>query len=311
MQKKLIPLFSLDSIRIRFTLENVDNAFVAASTVTGYTISDPQLCGYVCELSPSAQMQIDAMTGGQYNILCPCYSNIQTTMSGAVTGVAATLGIAVSSLERILVVHRVSTSIGATAKQSLGARITNGLSYFQFNIDAQLYPQNPILVGNAGAEAAAEQLLSSAALSDFRNDAHIASQVYTSALTVGGTANASVLVNAYEAVHSYLQIPGTSNVSNCWFNGVGDGSLLGSNGAAGAVSTAGSFVAAIELENSTSSNRSDRLYSGISTLGSTVQYLGTYAGGASTVAATIDFFCYYTIMCSLNMKTTGVWQVSV
>lgn len=310
MQKKLVPLFSLDSLRIRFTFENVDNVYVASSTATSYTVSDAQLCGYICELSPAAQMQIDSMTGGVYNILCPCYSNIQTTMTAGATAVTSTLGIAVSSLERILVVHRVAASLNTATKQSLGARITNGLTNFQFSIDSQLYPQNPILIGNAGAEACAEHLLSSHSLSDFTNDAHIASQLYMSSLTVGGTANVSTLINPYEGLYSYLQIPATDSTKNTWFNATGDGSLLAANAAAGAVSTAGSFVASIELENSTSAGRSDRLYSGVSTLGSVVQYIGAYSG-AVAVAAVIDFFCYYTIMCSLNMKTTGVWAVSV
>lgn len=304
MQKKLIPLFSLDSLRIRFTFENVDNVFVAAASAGGYTIADAQLCGYVCELSPAAQMQIDQMTGGVYNILCPCYSNIQTTMTAGAAAVTSTLGIAVSSLERILIVHRVSASINSAAKQSIGGRITNGLSNFQFSIDSQLYPQNPILVGNAGAEAAAEFLLSSGSLSSFQNDAHIASQLYMSSYT----STTQTIVNQYEGLYGYLQIPATDTTKNTWFNVSGDGSLLAANAALGAVSTAGSFVAAIELENSTSSARSDLLYSGVSSLGSVVQYIGAYSGA---VAATIDFFCYYTIMCSLNMKTTGVWQVSV
>ncbi len=307
MQKKLVPLFSLDSIRIRITLEDYTNVFVGGGATTGYNVADAQLCGYVCELSGSAQQMVDNMTQGVYQLLCPCYQNIQTTMAASTTGVASSLGIAVSSLERILIVHRVTASNASLTKQSLGGRITNGLVSFQVNIDSQLYPQNPILVGTAGAEALAEYLISSHAISDFQNDAHIASQLYGVSYNV----STQIPVNAYEGYYSYLNIPATSSVSNAWFNAVGDGSTLASNAATGAVSTAGSFVAALELENSTSAARSDRLFSGVSTLGSVVQYLGTYAGGAGTVAATIDFFCHYTIMCTLNMRTVGVWQVQV
>lgn len=308
MQKKLVPLFSLDSLRFRITLESSTVAFIGAA-VTGYTVEDVQLCGYVCELSPSAQMQIDAMTGGVYNILCPSYSNIQTTMVATATAVTSTLGVAVSSLERILVVHR-NTSSNSSVKQSLAARITNGLANFQFSIDSQLYPQNPILVGDAGAEALAEYLVSSHALSDFQNDAHINSQLQNTSQTIIA-APTSAVIGPYEGLYSYLNVLGYNNVSNGWFQGVGDGTVLALTDANGSVSRAGSFVASIELENSTSAARSDRLYSGVSTLGSVVQYIGNYAGGAATVAATIDFFCHFTIMCTLNMKTTGVWLVSV
>lgn len=310
MQKKLVPLFSLDSIRMRFTFEGPTNALIGAAT--DYEVSDLQLCGYICELSPSAQAQIDAMTDGVYRLLCPSYTNIQTTMTASASAVTSTLGVAVSSLERILVVHRNSAALVA-AKQSLGARITNNLSNFQFSIDSQLYPQAPILVGDAGAEALAEMLISSHALSDFQNDAHIASQYYVSAVTVGATANASVLVGQYDPLYRFLNIPATQNVSNCWFNGVGDGTILGANGAVGTASQCGSFVASLELETSVSAAKSDRLYSGISTIGSVVQYIGNYntAGTGGVVAATIDFFCHYTILCTLDMKRLGVWTVSV
>jgi len=312
MQKKLIPLFSLDSLRFRITLENYVNAFVSGGALTGYTVSDVQLCGYVTELSGAAQSQIDAMTGGVYQVLCPSYTNVQTTVVGGVnaTTATATLGVAVSSLERILVVHRVSASVNALANQSLGARITNNLASFQFSIDSSLYPQAPILVGDAGAEALAEMLISSHALSDMQNDAHIASQLYASALTVGATANMSILIGAYEGLYSYLQIPASDAAKNCWFNAVGDGSLMLSNAGLGSATPTGSFVASIELENGTSAARSDRLYSGISTIGSVVQYIGTYNAN-SAASATVDFFCHYTILCTLDMKRLGVWQVSV
>lgn len=309
MQKKLVPLFSLDSIRFRLTLDAVTNVFVTANAITGYTLTDVQLCGYVCELSPSAQQMIDNMTQGVYTLLCPDYLNIQTSMSQSATAVTSTLGIAASSLERILIVHRVSASINAQAKQSLGGRITNNLANFQISVDSQLYPQNPILVGDAGAETLAEYLVSSHALSDFQNDAHIASQLYSSNVSFNGATN-QLLVNQYEGLYTYLNIPGTDATKNCWFNASSDGSLYTlASATAGTASGAGSFVASLELENSTSAARSDRLYSGINTIGSVVQYIGAYT--TAPVAATIDFFCHRTIMCVLNMRTIGVWQVSV
>ena len=307
MQKRLVPLFSLDSIRFRLTLESAVTAFVG--TQASYTVSDVELCCYFTELSPSAQAQIDAMTGGVYNILAPSYMNIQQTM-GSVTSATVTLGVAVSSLERILVIHR-NTSCVDAAKQTLGARITNGLQTLQFFINSEAYPMRPLEIGNAGAEMLAEMLISDHALSDFGKGSHINSQLYVSTLTIRGTADGGVLVNPSEAVYSYLNIPATGNVSNCWFQGLGDGSTLSAAAAAGQVSLAGSFIAAVELESGVSAGKSDRIYSGISTMSSVVQYKGTYTGGASTVNANIDFFCHYTILLTLNMRAMGVWTVSV
>lgn len=304
MQKKLVPLFSLDSIRMRFTFESFTNAFVGAG-VTSYTISDIQLCGYVCELSPSAQAQIDAMTDGVYRLLCPSYTNVQTSMIAAST-VTSTLGVAVSSLERILVVHRVATS--SLANQTLGARITNGLTSFQFSIDSQLYPQAAIQIADAGAEPLAEFLVSSHALSDFQNDAHIASNLNASNVSFNG-ATSQLIVTPYEGLYSYLNISAGDLSKNCWNNASGAGAIFSLAAAmSGTASQAGSFVASLELETSVSAAKSDRLYSGISTIGSVVQYIGNYSG---SVAATIDFFCHYTILCTLDMKRLGVWTVSV
>lgn len=311
MQKKLVPLFSLDSIRIRITFESPTNAFVATTAPTNYTLDGMQLVSQICELSPSAQAQIDAMTDGVYRILCPSYTNVQTTMAASST-VTATLGVAVSSLERILVVHRSNDSF-TIARQSLGNRITNGLTNYQFSIDSQLYPQASIQVADAGAEPLAEYLISSHALSDFQNDAYIASQLYMSTLTVGtgGAANTSAaIVSAYDSLYTYLKIPASGNVSNSWNNAIGDGTPLAQAAAAGAVSAVGSFVASIELETSVSAAKSDRLYSGINTIGSVVQYIGNYTTPNAN-GAVIDFFCHYTILCTLDMKRLGVWTVSV
>lgn len=307
MQKKLLPLFSLDSIRIRFTLENPTYAFISSGTVS-YTVTDPQLVAYVTELSPSAQMLIDEQTQGKYQILSPCFSNIQTSISASVTSVTSSLGISVSSLEKILVVHRNSAQLVA-GNQSLGNHITNGLTSFQFSIDSQLYPQNPILVGVAGnPEGLAELLLSSHEISNFRNDAPICAANYVSALTIGGVTNSSILFGPYDAAYAYLNIPATSNTSNPWNMAYADGSQL-STTTGGSITAVGSFVASIELENGTSWNNSAKLYSGLSTIGSVVQYQGQYSG--SSVAGTIDFFCYYHIMLTLDMRATGTWLVSV
>lgn len=313
MQKKLVPLFSLDSLRFRLTLESAVNALIQVPGETAqqtYTVSNVELCMYLVELSPAAAQQVNAMTGGVYQMLCPCYQNYQSSVPAASTAVTTTLGIAVSSLERIIVIHRANGALVA-ANQSLGGRITNGLSSFFFTINGEQYPARPVEIGDAGAEPLAELLVSDHALSDFNKGSHITSQFYTSALTVGGTVNASFLVGPNEALYQYLKIPATSNVSNAWFNGVGTGTLLANNAAVGAVSGAGSFIAAIELESGVSAGKSDRIYSGISTMASVVQYNGTYAGGGTTVAATVDFFCHYTIMLTLNMNTVGVWVVSL
>ena len=74
-------------------------------------------------------------------------------------------------------------------------------------------------------------------------------------------------------------------------------------------SNIGTFVTAVETETGLSDGKSARIYSGISTISSTVNYWGTYL--ATSAAAQIDFFCQFTVLLSLNMRGTGVWAISV
>jgi hypothetical protein len=167
MQKKLVPLFSMDSLRFRVILETAANALISNAAGTfNYQIMEAEMVCYFTELSPSAQAQVHSMTGGVYQLLCPSYMNSQTTMAAGTTAVTATLGVAVSSLERIIVVHRNAAS-AAQAADSIGARITNGIQSVQFFINSEAYPMRPLNFADAGAEMLAEFLISDHALSDF------------------------------------------------------------------------------------------------------------------------------------------------
>jgi len=63
------------------------------------------------------------------------------------------------------------------------------------------------------------------------------------------------------------------------------------------------------METGLSDGRSQRLYSGISTISSTVNYRGVYSN--TSVAAQLDYFCQFTLLLSLNSRGTNTWQVSV
>jgi len=86
-----------------------------------------------------------------------------------------------------------------------------------------------------------------------------------------------------------------------------DGTEDGSTADSG--SNIGTFITAIEMETGLSDGRSQRLYSGISTISSTVNYRGVYAN--TSVAAQLDYFCMFTTLLSLNSRGTNTWAVSV
>jgi len=118
------------------------------------------------ELSPGAQAQVDQMSGGMYNILASSYQNVGTTMSAGNTAVTANLGLSVSSLERVIVCHRPTSSLVFNA-YSLGNRTKNFLSEYSILINGEQYPARPVLVSDKGAEALAEYLLSDHSLVNF------------------------------------------------------------------------------------------------------------------------------------------------
>ncbi len=88
----------------------------------------------------------------------------------------------------------------------------------------------------------------------------------------------------------------------------GDSADLNTNAATD--SDIGTFLASIELESAISNGKSSHIYSGVSTLASTVQ-LVTKHSSAVVGACSIDTFANYTILMSLNMRGTGVFSVSV
>ena len=287
---RLIPAFSQSSIQFKLTLDSAANATVGAATDAEVAISDVEMVCLMTELSPSAQSQVDQMTGGVYNILANSYMNSSTNMA-AVSSVTANLGFSVSSLERILVVQRKDASF-APGAYTLGNRAKNGLTEFQFMINSESYPSRPIIVDGRGAECCAEMLIASHSLTDFKTGNSLNNNAVASTL-------AGVLSNATSADGKY---PKAYTVDGL---GTLPGTVVGGVSAPGNI---GTFLAACEFETGLSDGKSSTIYSGVSTLASNVQYKGTYSGAA---AATIDFFAQYSVLMSLDMRGSGVWSISV
>jgi hypothetical protein len=289
---RLMPLFSSAPVQFKITLESIVNSLQSAGAApASLKFEEVELVCVLTELSPGAQAQVDAMSGGMYNILASSYQNVGTTM-GADTAVTSNLGISVSSLERVIVCHRPTDTLNALAAFSLGNRAKNGLQQYSIFVNGEQYPARPVVVENKGAEALAEFLLSDHSLVNFDKQ---------SSFNIGVAANANIVSNALDgnsAVLAPLQPYGFDAPA---------GTAIGAVGANGS-SNIGSFITAVEMETGLSESRSQKLYSGISTISSTVNYRGVYQGSA---AAQIDFFAQFTILISLNSRGTNVWSVSV
>lgn len=292
---RLMPLFSSAPVQFKITLENHQTALVGAA-VTAIDFEEVELVCIFTELSPGAQAQVDAMTGGVYNILANSYQNVGTSMAAGTSAVTANLGISVSSLERLIVCHRPSSSVsGPTFANSfsLGNRFKNGLQQYQIFVNGESYPARPIVVENKAAEALAEYLLSDHSLVNFdkQSSFNIAVRGGAADLKSNGLDGASANGLLEPFVLDLAAAAGTES-----------GTTAASD------SNIGSFITAVEMETGLSDGRSQKLYSGISTISSTVNFRGTYTGA---LAAQIDFFAAFTILLSLNSRGTNVWAVSV
>ena len=287
---RLQPLFSSSPVQFKITLESIENALQTAGTPpTVLAFTEVELVCVFTELSPGAQAQVDQMSGGVYNVLASSYQNVGTTM-GADSAVTANLGLSVSSLERIIVCHRPTGTINDVDFYSLGNRAKNGLQQYSIFINGEQYPARPVIVENKGAEALSEYLLSDHSLVNFDKQSSFNVAVKSNASYSGnGTDGASVIAGVAQPY--IIDAPAGANI-----------------GGIGASSDIGSFITAVELETGLSDGRSQRLYSGVSTISSTVNYRGTYSGAA---ACQIDFFAQFTVLLSLNTRGTNVWSVSV
>ena len=212
-------------------------------------------------------------------------------MTAGNSAVTANLGISVSSLERVIVCHRPTSSLVIGA-YSLGNRCKNFLSEYSILINGEQYPARPVLVSDKGAEALAEYLLSDDSLVNFDKQSSFNLALFGASLETKSNGLDGQSVNG-------IKLPFILDAPL--------GVELGST--ANASSDIGSFITAVELETGLSDGKSQRLYSGISTISSTVNYRGLYGAGA--LAAQIDFFCQFTVLLSLNSRGTNVWSVSV
>ena len=279
--QRYVPAFSRDSLRFRLYLESNIAAVCCTVANAGGTpvlaVSETEAVMYCVELSPAAQSLVGAMTGNVYNILCNDWRTANGSFqgNGAPTTTVQTLGFSVSSLERVLIVHRNNASVDQD-NNSVGARCTASLNEYQLLINGQSFPERPILYAGtaglgAGAETLAETLVAQHALSDFGHDSALAK-------AASGAA-----------------------VSLTKFN------LVDSDGSSEALT--GTFMCAIELESM--AGKSDTIYSGVSTVGAVVQYRGVYTAPTNAVTFDLSFFAQNTILLTLDMNGLGTYIVSV
>jgi len=298
---RLIPAFSLSDIEIRFTLNSNANA-VQAAVATELSYTEVEMVCMMTELSPGAQAMVDQNTGGVYSILANSFMNSTATRVGE-NSITASLGFSVSSLERILVINRLNLSLNVQARYEQ-SRARSGLTQYSFLINSEIYPQRPVEVDDHGAEAWAELLISDHSLVDFQK---------ASVINAGFTPVGTVFVGTSDLTGNAPNIAKAEPYVAGKPTGLSPGAAAAFD-AAGAPATAssiGTFMIGCDFESMVANGKSHRIYSGVSTLASNVQFRGTYSGADAADASSLDFFAIYTIRMTLNTRGLGIYEVSV
>jgi len=252
------------------------------------------------ELSSDAQAKVDASTGGKYDILATSWMQASGVKADGVGSLTQNLGFSMSSLERILAIHRPNASVIGANSFTLGNRGTGGLTSYSYSINSEMFPARPIIVEDQGAEACAELLVADHSLVDFKKGCGLTNSYTRAAGNISG-------VGAFTGANPSLAKAPAFNLP------VPVGTLAGSSSSNGVAADAvasniGTFIAGCEFENSLSDGKSSMIYSGISTMASTVQFIGAYS---PQTVCNVDFFAQYSVLLSLNMRGSGVWSISV
>lgn len=295
---KLLPGFSLSSIRVLITLDSLVNSCVYAGTAA-MTFTDCKIVAQMTELSSEAMKALHDANSGRYNILCTSWSQSGLSLPAAQTSLSGNVAFSVSSLERLLVVQRPSATVNISGAYSLGNRGRCGLDNFSFLINGEQYPQRVITVTSSGSEVMAELLLSSNSLVDF-NKGTAFQNAYT---TIDNTSSMYGMGVLGGADPSQVKNYSFTNQSGTGLAGTKNNSIT-----AATESTIGTFLAGIDLESAISHGKGERIYSGISTLASSIVFSANYT---APPAITIDVYGNYTTLLSLDMNGTGVFSLSV
>ena len=300
---RMIPLFSLSALTLRFTLEDIAQAVLSAGApVVSFT--DVEMVCMLTELSPGAQAMVDSATGGRYDVLATSWAYSGSTLGAAVTSSTSNLGFSYSSLERVVFAFRPQAS-QVQGAYSLGNRSTANLSEYNLLINSQQYPAQPIRREDKGAEALAELLISDHSLLDWRSGSAFTNGFKGADITNGVGVGFSMFANIQPRDDIEPSYPFNDN--NPAGLTAGDTPTLN---AAVVPSDIGTFLASIELESAISNGKSSHIYSGVSTLASTVQLVTKHSAPVPGICS-IDAWANYTLLMSLNMRGTAVWSVSV
>lgn len=149
--EKLIPLFLLNGIRLQFTtdtLANVQTGVAANALLTGYTISNFEVCYNCIDMGGSVEREIIAMNP-KLRIKTQSYATGNQTVGNAITGTQSLVyNLRYASCKSAFVVCG-GTDVARSANRLMDAYdITSGNGDYQLTVNSVSYPQKALSTVN-------------------------------------------------------------------------------------------------------------------------------------------------------------------
>ncbi len=271
---KYIPMIGRSTISIRITFSGAIKGSVGTATDNEVVISPIELVTSYIRLSAEANAMVLANTGGRFELIC---SDVRTVLN-------VNCGFSFSSLDKIS--FGFYPTLGSAEAISVSNRGGGGLSEFALSINGEEHPRKRVQVSATNvSEVLAEIGVGSRSLADFNHQSSL--NRYTVTSPAGNQP-------ALFAPKFYHDNP-TGVIVNA------DRHNYETN--------RGTFVVMIDTESMKPHADPDSLYSGLSTLGSVVQLVGTLNNG--NVPMTVLVLAQYTLALTLDMNGSQTWVVSI
>ena len=262
-------------------------ASAAKGTIGGTTASlfiNP--CEMVCQyirLSAEANAMVMANTGGRFELICSDVRTAEGNISANDNILSVNCGFSFSSLDRVSFSFYPTLNTAATL--SVSNRSCADLTDFSLSVNGEEHPRKRIQVGPSNvSETIAEINVGSRSLADFQHESSLAPYRITTADNAAPT----------YATRFYYANPTGAEATNAVRN---------------FENNRGVFLAMIDTEAMKPHTDPDALYSGLSTLGSVVQLVGTM--NTAPTNAVVLVYAQYTLALTMDMNGSQTWVVSI
>jgi hypothetical protein len=281
---KYWPMMARSTLSIRITWASAAKGTIGAATDAQITINPCEFVGSFVRLSAEANAMVMANTQGRFEIITSDIRTAEGNLTENDTVLNVNCGFSFSSLDRIS--FGIFPTLNTALAMSVSNRAAATLQEFSLSINGEEHPRRRIQVSETNvAETYAEIAVAHRSLADFGHTSSLSPYHYSTAST-----------GALPAIANRFYVPQPSG-------------LVGTTGEGNFDRNTGKAIFMIDTESMKPHSDPDALYSGLSTLGSVVQLVGTLTLAPASVPILV--FAQYTLAMTLDMNGSQTWVVSI